>query len=60
MEEDIKPDIKPVIDEVPKEPDDKKTSLCVALKILKKYNLNSTAETLKKEANLTDSAYNTS
>jgi len=60
MEEDIKPDIKPVIDEAPKESDDKKTSLCVALKILKKYNLNSTAETLKKEANLTDSAYNTS
>lgn len=61
MEEDIKPDTKPVIvDEVPKEPDDKKTNLCVALKILKKYNLNSTAETLKKEANLTDSVYNTS
>lgn len=60
MEEDIKPDIKPVIDEAPKEPDDKKTNLCVALKILKKYNLNTTAETLKKEANLTDSAYNTS
>lgn len=60
MEEDIKPDIKPVISEIPKEPDDKKTNLCVALKILKKYNLNTTAETLKKEANLTDSAYNTS
>lgn len=60
MEEDIKPDIKPVIDETPKEPDDKKTNLCVALKILKKYNLNTTAETLKKEANLTDCAYNTS
>lgn len=61
MEEDIKPDIKPVIVEAPKEPDDKKTNLCVALKILKKYNLNTTAETLKKEANLTDlTAYNTS
>lgn len=60
MEEDIKPDIKPIIDETPKEPDEKKTNLCVALKILKKYNLNTTAETLKKEANLTDSAYNTS
>lgn len=61
MEEDIKPDIKPVIEATaPKEPDDKKTSLCVALRILKKYNLNTTAETLKKEANLTDFVYNTS
>lgn len=60
MEEDIKSDIKPVIEDPPKEPDDKKTNLCVALKILKKYNLNTTAETLKKEANLTDSVYNTS
>lgn len=60
MEEDSKQDIKPVINEPPKEPDDKKTNLCVALKILKKYNLNTTAETLKKEASLTDSVYNTS
>lgn len=60
MEEDIKSDVKPVIEDPPKEPDDKKTNLCVALKILKKYNLNTTAETLKKEANLTDSVYNTS
>jgi len=60
MEEDTKFEVKPVIDEIPKEPDDKKTNLCVALKILKKYDLNMTAETLKKEANLTDSFYNTS
>lgn len=59
MEED-KPDIKPIINDIPKEPDDKKNNLCAALKILKKYNLNTTAETLKKEANLSDSVYNTS